>query len=465
MKRKWISVAILFGMLAMLSIVGLGALGAQSAPAAPPVVALGEETGPLPDPALGGSDPELVVDPPAAWHDPACAGDKERYTLTFTNNSSETLTNVSVTDLLPTVCPEGCDVCAWNDNDWPYDDCSPGATYNGQRTLSWHLASVGPGDTVTLYVEVRFWSYIPDGQVLRNCLTVTSDQLGPESACSEVVARQCVTPTPTKTPTRPAPTKTRTPSATPTFTPGPSVTATFTPGPLPTTPIAPLYKLYFPDIYANHVVIPPTATPTPTATATPAAPIVQCYRSEPGVGLMYRVDPSLFQGYAGASATDYSLLPITSPPAPAGWNQPGFVPDSTWRAPVEVWWAAWNTGDWPLRFPATIIGMKNAKGKQEGLDGTTHLIRQTFELTPPEPGRHITAAVLDMWSDNKTAWYWNGELLQSDAQLQVGNHPLFPDHVGSEGGTYLLAVQNSNDYMHIENPQGTAYQICVTWAR
>jgi len=101
------------------------------------------------------------VRPPLAWHDPICAGDRERYTLSFTNYYTETLTNVSVVDTLPEVCPGGCAVCAWNGNDRVEDDCSPGAVYDGQRSVRWQLPSVGPGETVTLYVEVRFWSQIP----------------------------------------------------------------------------------------------------------------------------------------------------------------------------------------------------------------------------------------------------------------------------------------------------------------
>jgi len=424
-RNKWISLAAILSMLAMLCVAGIGTLGAQSAPAGPAVQG-----------AWG-----LEVSPPQAWHDPICAGDRERYTLIFKNNTTMTLNDVVVTDTLPEICPQGCDVCQWNDNDWPYDDCSPGATYDGQRTVSWKLVTVDPGETVTLYLEVRFRSNVPHQTVVQNCLTVNSNQIGPASACSQAKVVQC-----------PEPTATPVPSVTPTVTPKPS--------PTPTTYIPEVYKLYLPDIY-NYFVVFPTPTPTPT----PAAPIEQCYRSEPGNGIIYRVDPSLFRGYAGDDASHSALNLITSPPAPAGWNEPGFVPDSSWRAPVQVWWPAWNTGDWPLRFPATIIGMNNSKGKPEGLDGTTHLIRYTLELTPPEPGMHVTKALLNMWSDNKTAWWWNGELLQSDAQLQVGNHPLYPDHVGADGGTYLLAVQNSNDYMRIQNPQGTAFQVCVTWAR
>lgn len=433
MRQKRVSIAMVLFVLALFCIAGVGSMMAQSsgAPAAQ-------------------DDWGIQVAAPQAWHDPICAGDRQRYTLTFKNNTTMTLNDVVVADTLPDICPEGCDVCQWNDNDWPYDDCSPGATYDGQRTVSWELLTVDPGETVTLYVEVRIRNQVAPG-ALENCLTVDSNQIGPESACSQATVMQCATRTPSPVPTD---------TPTPTETPVPTVTPTETVEPL-------IFKLYLPDIYNNDVEFTPTPTPTtlPTITPTPGQPVVQCYQSASGAGLLYRVSPSLFRGYAGDTSSDYPLIEITSPPAPAGWNQPGFAPGSGWRAPVEVSWPAWSTLDWGLNFQAAIIGLNNSRGRPEGLDGTTHLIRQSFTLTPPEPGMHVVDSVLDMWSDNKAAWWWEGELVERDRQLSVSNHPLYPDHVGPNGGTYILAVQNSNDYMRVENPQGTAYRVCVTWAR
>ncbi len=72
-------------------------------------------------------------------------------------------------------------------------------------------------------------------------------------------------------------------------------------------------------------------------------------------------------------------------------------------------------------------------------------------------------AMLQMWSDNKPAWWWDGVLLASDREGYVGEVELLPQHVRGEGGAYVLAIQNSNDYMRIENPQGTAYRLCSVW--
>ncbi len=188
----------------------------------------------------------LIVHPPEAWHDPICAGNKQRYTLSFTNDGEIALTNVLVRDILSDVCPEQCDVCQWQGG-WEYDDCSPGFTYDGGRTVSWFIPSVAPGETVTLYVEVRLWSSVPEGE-MENCLVVSSDQLEGE-ACSESSIIQC--PVPTAVPTR---TYTPTPTATPTATWTPTPTATMTPTEVPTmptetpTPVATGFSLYLPVI-------------------------------------------------------------------------------------------------------------------------------------------------------------------------------------------------------------------------
>lgn len=369
----------------------------------------------------------LAVYPPIPWHDPICAGDKQRYTLTFVNNTTQTLTNVRVSDLLPDICPGRCDVCIWDSGDWPDDDCSPGAMYDGQRTVQWLLPAVAPGQLVRLYLEMRIWSVVPDGQLLENCLTVSSDQLESQTACSQVTVRRCETPTPTATST---PTPTQTP------------TATDTPIPTPTA----------------------TATSTPTPTPTPVSMEI-CYDSAPAEALLYRIAAADFRAYASDDASESPLILVTSPPAPEGWNQPAFVPDSSWRNGIQVWWDGWAVPFWQAFPGAVILGLPDARGRQEGLDGTTHLIRQTFHLDAPQPGMRIISAALHLWSDNKAAWWWQGALIANDRQGYSRQDELFPEHIAPEGGTYLLAVQNSNDYMHMENPQGTAFRLCVTWAR
>ena len=356
---------------------------------------------------------DLEVYPPLPWHDPICSGHRQRYTLRFANNTTQTLTNVQVSNLLPDICPGRCDVCLW-DGGWPHDDCSPGAMYDGQRTVTWLLPSVAPGEMVTLYLEMRVWSVVPGGQVLENCLTVSSDQTGPQTACSHSTTLDCETPVPTSTATA---TSTR--------------TATL------------------------------TSTPTPTMTPMSAE---QCYSSAPAEALIYRISAADFYGYDTDSASTSDLIAVTSPPAPAGWNEPGFVPDDSWRSGIEVWWDAWAAAGWWIYPDASIVGLADEHGVQEGLDGTTHLIRHTFQVDAPHPDLRITHAILQMWSDNKTAWWWEGEMIVDTHEGSGGQVDLFPgEHIAPDGGTYVLAIQNSNDLMYGENPQGTAFRLCVTW--
>ena len=201
-------------------------------------------------------------------------------------------------------------------------------------------------------------------------------------------------------------------------------------------------------------------TPTPTPT-----PVVICYCCSPENSI-YRIDASSFSGYTTESAADSPLIRVTSPPAPPGWNQPDFTPDSSWQPGSEVWWEFWNDPKWePLPGDCNPIGLRDEGGNQEAWSGITHLHRRTFTLSPPEAGRRVTKAVLEMWSDNKTEWWWQGASVSYDKQGYIGPADLFPGHVEPYGGTYVLAIQNSNDYVSLDyNPQGTACQLCVTWA-
>jgi hypothetical protein len=256
------------------------------------------------------------------------------------------------------------------------------------------------------------------------------------------------TPTPTDTPTpTPTPTDTPTPTNTPTPTPTPTNTPTFTPTPTNT----------------------PTRTPTSTPTNTPTpTPVVSCYYSSPEDSI-YRVDPSDFSGYTTISAADSPLIRVSSPPAPSGWNQPSFVPDSSWQPGAEVWWQLWEDPHWtPLPPDSAPIGLWT-DGDPEGLNGTTYLYRRALTLSPPRSCMQVVGASLEMWSDNKTEWWWQGASVMYNQQGYIGPIELFPAHVGLYGGDYLLAIQNSNDYVCPReddddcNPHGTAWRLCVTW--
>lgn len=122
--------------------------------------------------------------------------------------------------------------------------------------------------------------------------------------------------------------------------------------------------------------------------------------------------------------------------------------------------------DWaPLPGDCKPVGLRDAETKKEGWNGTTHLYRRTFTLSPPKADMQVTRAVLEMWSDNKSEWWWQGTSISYDKQGSIGWIDLFPGYIWPHGGTYVLAIQNSNDYVCSANcnPQGTTCRLCVTW--
>ena len=130
------------------------------------------------------------------------------------------------------------------------------------------------------------------------------------------------------------------------------------------------------------------------------------------------------------------------------------------------WYAA-------LLDECSVVGLpRDGDFAYDKKNGTTHLYRRMFDLQPPAPGMRITDAVLEMWSDNKSEWWWQSPadempaLLASDAEgKHLGRKDLFPGYIESSGGSYVLAIQNSNDYSASvdDNPHGTAFRLVVTW--
>ena len=259
-------------------------------------------------------------------------------------------------------------------------------------------------------------------------------------------------PIPTGTP---SPTSTSTATITMTWTPSPSATATASPTRVPTWTLT---RTLSPSQTATR-----TATPTPSPTVTATPPWFRVCLCSTSGDRIYRVED--FRAYLGDSAANWPMIHITSPPAPLGWQNPDFQPDSAWEFTGDVWWDAWGDPNWqPLVAICDHLGLLGVGSRPEGLDGVTHLIRHTFELNPPQEGMLVVDAFMETWSDNKTAWWWDGELLSDDTQGYQGWMFLYPDRIAPSGGTYVLAVQNSNDFMYMQNPQGTAFQLCVDWA-
>ena len=181
--------------------------------------------------------------------------------------------------------------------------------------------------------------------------------------------------------------------------------------------------------------------------------------------LIYRIDGDTFRGYAGHSAATYPLIHVTSPPAPVGWNLPGYSPDTSWVVASEIWWGSWADPGWKAdTLGCPIAGLVDAHGLPEAQDRITHLLRRGIDLAPPAAGMRITNARLVMWSDNKSAWRWQGELISTNKEAIIGEVDLLQGGIEPEGGSYTLAIQNSNDFTWGKpNPQGTGYRLCVVW--
>ena len=168
--------------------------------------------------------PGVTIIPPVPWHGELCAGWRQRYTLTYINDTGIPQTNVELIDIIPDV---------WLDV--LLDESSPGGVYDGVREVKWNLGTVAPGEEVTRYLELRIWAQVPSG-IIQNCVTARSDQspLLPLH-CAESLILQC-TPEATRT-------------YTPTLTPVPTETAT--PTTEPTVPTPSGLVLHLPLVYNN----------------------------------------------------------------------------------------------------------------------------------------------------------------------------------------------------------------------
>ena len=213
------------------------------------------------NPADGGEvwSQALVLDVDKTdWHDPLCAGWRQRYTILVRNTQNVALTNVVVTDTLPaSTLPL-------------FGESSAGAAQVSPGVIRWNLGGMSALETRTLYLELHTFSTIRDKTIITNTVHATAAEGVSDWALAETMMIQCAPPTstPTATPTR-TPTATATPTATSTptatFTPTPTATPTATGTPTPTatnTPTATWTPTETPTA---------TWTPTPTETATPTA--------------------------------------------------------------------------------------------------------------------------------------------------------------------------------------------------
>ena len=172
--------------------------------------------------------------------DPLHAGMKQRYTITISNPLASGVTNVVVSDTLPSMT-------------YPLlDESTPGGVFDEEsRTVAWEIPELGSGQSVLLELCLGTYPTIGEGIVLTNTVWLYGSETIPVTA-TERTAMLAAIPTTTAVA---SPTSTCTPplTVTPTNTPESTVTATATevasPSPSPTL----------------------SETPTPTGTTRPHA--------------------------------------------------------------------------------------------------------------------------------------------------------------------------------------------------
>ena len=191
----------------------------------------------------------------SAEPDPLCPGDDLHYTLALTNSGMVPLTNVLVTDALPS------EVCCPRDGP---DSIIPGAWDEEVGAMTWHKDALPPGGAMRLSLTVASSPGLVTGGVITNTFEYTADQLLQAGQVSAVLAvdESACPPTPT-------------PTATPTSTPTPDLQANMSAGP---NPFCPGHSLYYALDLSNAGVSP--LTNVVVASTMPSE--VCCPRDGPG---------------------------------------------------------------------------------------------------------------------------------------------------------------------------------------
>ncbi len=121
----------------------------------------------------------------AAGPDPVRPGERANYTLTVTNPSSTTRTNVTLRSLLPGYL-----------SSYSFSgtgaDC-PGGRCDAGETATWLLGELPPGQSRTVFYSFEVYSRTAEGTILRGLATASADGVSDVTAAQDVV----VTSTPT----------------------------------------------------------------------------------------------------------------------------------------------------------------------------------------------------------------------------------------------------------------------------
>ena len=164
----------------------------------------------------------------SAEPDPLCPGDDLHYALALTSTGMIPLTNLLVTDTLPS------EVCCPRDGP---DSGTPGVWDQEAGAVTWHRDTLAPGETLRIALTLESSAGLVTGDMISNTFAYSADQLlepGELSAVVVVDESDCPpTPTPTSTPT---------PTVTPTSTPTPNLQAHMSAGP---NPFCPGHTLYY----------------------------------------------------------------------------------------------------------------------------------------------------------------------------------------------------------------------------
>ena len=110
--------------------------------------------------------------------DPVAAGDQLTYTVTVANKASSTATGVEVTEALPPQVS--------------LDTVIPSQGSYNTTTGRWSVGALGPGQTAQLTLGVTVVSTTPDGTVLANTVSASSDQVDSDLSNNSTTATTTV---------------------------------------------------------------------------------------------------------------------------------------------------------------------------------------------------------------------------------------------------------------------------------
>ncbi|MHB0856548.1 MAG: hypothetical protein ACYC5M_03140 [Anaerolineae bacterium] len=104
--------------------------------------------------------------------DPICSGAPQRYSLWISNIGAVSVTNIILTDTLPTGTQP------------LLDDSTPGGVLVGEQDVVWELGDLEPGETRNVELQVEVPSWLEVGRLIVNRVSASCDQV-PYVAVSE----------------------------------------------------------------------------------------------------------------------------------------------------------------------------------------------------------------------------------------------------------------------------------------